>query len=173
MEFMDRRGRMRPLQFWLLVNNIKDPLEDADSEPLPQHSSWTRNDIDDLSAIQEGYFSNTALDVDNQLRRDLATFLENPGKASIEQYQKARKAILFAQQSVYSTMEREDWPLFRKTIMAQVYCCSRFRADHPSKTSSAAEICSHEYGTISFDGDTSFSDRRNNHTSKRVCYRSP
>jgi len=31
MEFMDRRGRVRLVQFWLLVNNIKDPLEDADS----------------------------------------------------------------------------------------------------------------------------------------------
>src|ERR1700733_7982106 len=78
MEFMDRRGRMRPLQFWLLVNNIKDPLEDADSDPLPQHSSWTQNDIDDLSAIQHGYFFDTTLDVEAQLKQDLTAFLANP-----------------------------------------------------------------------------------------------
>jgi len=121
MEFMDRRGRMRPLQFWLLVNNIKDPLEDAESDPLPQHSSWTQNDIDDLSAIQDGYFTDTALDVDEQLKRDLAVFLSNPAEATVEQYQKARKAILVAQQSVYAAMEREDWPLFRKTDLWHKY----------------------------------------------------
>jgi sorting nexin-25 len=112
---------MRPLQFWLLVNNIKDPLEDADSDPLPQHSSWTQNDIDDLSAIQYGYFSDTALDVDAQLKQDLTAFLTNPGEATVEQYQKARKAILAAQQTVYATMEREDWPLFKKTDLWHKY----------------------------------------------------
>jgi sorting nexin-25 len=121
MEFMDRRGRMRPLQFWLLVNNIKDPLEDADSDPLPQHSSWTQNDIDDLSAILNGYFSDSALDVDEQLKQDLASFLANPDVATVEQYQKARKSILVTQQTVYTTMEREDWPLFRKTDLWHKY----------------------------------------------------
>src|SRR5271169_1180100 len=75
MEFMDRRGRMRLVQFWLLVNNIKDPLEDADSDPLPQHSSWTPTDIEDLSAILNGYFSDSIIDLDPLLKRDLATFL--------------------------------------------------------------------------------------------------
>jgi sorting nexin-25 len=121
MEFMDRRGRMRLVQFWLLVNNIKDPLEDADSDPLPQHSSWTQNDIDDLSAILNGYFSDPILDVDAGLRRDVATFLDNASTGTAEQYQRARKAILITQQSVYQTMEREDWPLFRKTDLWHKY----------------------------------------------------
>src|ERR1700733_6324402 len=103
MEFMDRRGRMRLVQFYLLVNNIKDPLEDADSDPLPQHSTWTQNDIDDLSAILDGYFSDSALDVDPPLKSDLAMFLkgtaQKEGTATADQYQKARKAILIAQQS--------------------------------------------------------------------------
>ena len=118
---MDRRGRMRLVQFWLLVNNIKDPLEDADSDPLPQHSTWTQNDIDDLSAILNGYFSDSSLDVDSPLKNDLATFLQDPASATTEQYQRARKAILITQQSVYQTMEREDWPLFRKTDLWHKY----------------------------------------------------
>src|SRR5208282_554437 len=109
MEFMDRRGRMRLVQFWLLVNNIKDPLEDADSDPLPQHSTWTQNDIEDLSAILNGYFSDSSLDVDSPLKNDLTTFLQDPANATMEQYQRARKAILITQQSIYQTMEREDW----------------------------------------------------------------
>jgi sorting nexin-25 len=121
MEFMDRRGRVRLVQFWLLVNNIKDPLEDADSDPLPQHSSWTDNDVDDLSAILNGYFSDPILDVDPPLREDLTTFVSDPSKATVEQYQQARKAILITQQSVYQTMEREDWPLFCKTDLWHKY----------------------------------------------------
>ena len=115
MEFMDRRGRMRLVQFWLLVNNIKDPLEDADSDPLPQHFTWTQNDIDDLSAILHGYFLDPALEVDPPLAHDLKKFLNDPSNATTEQYQRARNAILLTQQSAYQTMEREDWPLFRKT----------------------------------------------------------
>jgi sorting nexin-25 len=121
MEFMDRRGRMRLVQFWLLVNNIKDPLEDADSEPLPQHSSWTQNDVEDLSAILSGYFSDSTIDVDPPLKDDLTTFLNDPSTATTDQYQRARKAILITQQSVYQTMEREDWPLFRNTDLWHKY----------------------------------------------------
>jgi len=112
---------MRLIQFWLLVNNIKDPLEDADSDPLPQHSTWTQNDIDDLSAILNGYFSESSIDVDEDLKRDLSSFLEDPSKATTEEYQQARKAILVTQQSVYQTMEREDWPSFRKTDLWHKY----------------------------------------------------
>src|SRR5208282_904912 len=121
MEFMDRRGRMRLVQFWLLVNNIKDPLEDADSDPLPQHSSWTQNNIEDLFAILNGYFSDSTIDVDPPLKNDLATFVNDPSKATTEQYQRARKAILITQQSVYQGMEREDFPLFRKTDLWHKY----------------------------------------------------
>ena len=121
MEFMDRRGRMRLIQFWLLVNNIKDPLEDADSDPLPQNSTWTQNDIDDLSAILNGYFSDSSIDVDENLKRDLSSFLEDPSKATAEDYQRARGAILVTQQSVYQTMEREDWPSFIKTDLWHKY----------------------------------------------------
>jgi sorting nexin-25 len=121
MEFMDRRGRMKLVQFWLLVNNIKDPLEDADSDSLPQQSSWGQNDIEDLSVILDGYFSDPALDVDPPLKADLAIFLKDPATATVDQYRRARKAILITQQSVYQTMEREDWPLFRKTDLWHKY----------------------------------------------------
>lgn len=118
---MDRRGRMRLVQFWLLVNNIKDPLEDADSDPLPQHSSWTENDVDDLSAILNGYYSDPTLDVDTLLKQDLIDFLNDPSAATVEQYQQARKAILITQQSVYQAMERQDWPIFQKTDLWHKY----------------------------------------------------
>ena len=134
MEFMDRRGRMRLVQFWLLVNNIKDPLEDADNDPLPQHSTWTQNDIDDLSAILHGYFSDPALDVGQNLKHELAKFLEDPSKATLEQYQAARKAILITQQSVYQTMEREDWPLFRRTDLWHKYLSADSAPSTPAKS---------------------------------------
>jgi len=130
---MDRRGRMRLVQFWLLVNNIKDPLEDADSDPLPQHSTWTQNDIDDLSAILHSYFSDSTLDVDSSLKADLANFLGDPSKATPDQYQRARKAILITQQTVYQTMEREDWPLFRKTDLWHKYLAADSAPLTPAK----------------------------------------
>jgi len=155
MEFMDRRTRMRLVQFWLLVNNIKDPLEDADSEPLPQHSGWDQNDIDDLSAILEGYFNDSILDVDPLLRTDLATFLNDPSTATMEQYQCARKAILITQQSVYQAMEREDWPVFRKTDLWHKYLAAAdsapttpARPPPPPKLQVTAMTRSHSTGTL-------------------------
>jgi sorting nexin-25 len=121
MEFMDRHGRMKLVQFWLLVNNIKDPLEDAESEPLPQHSTWSDNDVDDLSVILNNYFSDPMLEVDPSLKDDLASFIQAAPKATADQYQKARKAILIAQQAIYQTMEREHFPLFRKTDLWHKY----------------------------------------------------
>src|SRR5579859_6060992 len=154
MEFMDRRGRMRLVQFWLLVNNIKDPLEDADSDPLPQHSTWTQNDIDDLSAILHSYFSDSTLDVDHQLKADLSLFLEDPAKSTPEQYQRARKAILITQQTVYQTMEREDWPLFRQTDLWHKYLAADSAPSTPAKaplatkTAAVSMTRSHSTGTI-------------------------
>jgi sorting nexin-25 len=155
MEFMDRRGRMRLVQFWLLVNNIKDPLEDADSDPLPQHSTWTQNDIDDLSAILGGYFSDSSLEVDPELKQDLAAFLSDTSTATPEQYQKARKAILVTQQSVYQNMEREDWPLFRKTDLWHKYLAATdiapltpARPTPPPKPTATAMTRSHSTGTL-------------------------
>lgn len=145
---------MRLVQFWLLVNNIKDPLEDADSDPLPQHSAWTQNDIDDLSAILHGYFSDSTLDVDPPLKADLATFLNDPSKATPDQYQRARKAILITQQTVYQTMEREDWPLFKKTDLWHKYVASDSAPSTPAKAPpqlKAAAVSmtrSHSTGTI-------------------------
>lgn len=124
---------MRLVQFWLLVNNIKDPLEDADSDPLPQHSTWTQNDIDDLSAILHGYFSDPTIDVDLQLKDELANFLNDPSKATPEQYQAARKAILITQQSVYQSMEREDWLLFRRTDFWHKYLSADSAPPTPAK----------------------------------------
>jgi sorting nexin-25 len=157
MEFMDRRGRMRLIQFWLLVNNIKDPLEDADSDSLPQHSTWTENDIDDLSAILNGYFSDSSIDVDEDLKNDLASFLQDPSKATAGKYQRARKAILITQQSVYQNMEREDWPLFRKTDLWHKYlAASESAPTTPAKLAPPAPVVpkatemtrSHSTGTI-------------------------
>lgn len=155
MEFMDRKGRMRLIQFWLLVNNIKDPLEDADSDPLPQHSTWTENDIDDLSAILNGYFSDSSIEVDDDMKNDLASFLQAPSKATASEYQRARKAILITQQSVYQNMEREDWPLFRKTDLWHKYlAASESAPTTPAKPPApivpkATEMTrSHSTGTI-------------------------
>jgi sorting nexin-25 len=155
MEFMDRRGRMRLVQFWLLVNNIKDPLEDADTDPLPQHSSWTQNDIDDLSAILNGYFSDSILNVDPPLKHDLTTFINDPSTATTEQYQRARKAILISRQSIYQTMEREDWPLFRETDLWHKYLAAAdsapstpAKAPAPPKPTATIMTRSQSTGTI-------------------------
>jgi sorting nexin-25 len=121
---------------------------------IPFHN--IQNDIDDLSAILNGYFSDSSIDIDEDLKRDLASFLHDPSKATIEEYQQARKAILITQQSVYQTMEREDWPSFRKTDLWHKYLAASESAPTtpakplplPPQPVATAMTRSHSTGTI-------------------------
>lgn len=128
MEFMDRRKRSMLVQFWLIVDSFKDPLEDIESEsedetnddmiasslPPPSLAS-VRTLKEDLRLFSETYYSSNVIKVKPKYIAAARYFLDNVQEdgATARQVQKARHSVLKAQRQVYTEMIEDDWPSFK------------------------------------------------------------
>lgn len=124
MEFMDRRGRSLPVQFWLTVESFKNPLESVDSgssdedyEPLANRSSTTTLK-EDLSMINDLYFaaSSTPLTLSaiSQKHVDAIRQYVSLDSASPIEERKARRSVMLAQRQVEQNMDH-DFEEFRNS----------------------------------------------------------
>ncbi|KAK7206109.1 PXA domain-containing protein [Myxozyma melibiosi] len=130
MEYMDRQHRTGLLQFYLVVDGFKNPLEeddddDDDAQDLAVSSSETfsESDREDISQIRDSYFSDQLLQIDQKYKDDIERFLSNPS-ATAADYQKARRAIMRAQKHVYDILEEEDLPNFKRSDIFLKYLTS-------------------------------------------------
>ncbi|KAI0152608.1 PXA domain-containing protein [Xylariaceae sp. FL1272] len=118
MEYMDRQNRMPLVQFWLVVDGFRNPLEDdtADDDQLPVHlSPWTESDRVDLAQIDQAYLSRPELRVTNNARKPIREFLDAGKAASPAQYYKARRAVLKIQSRVLEDMQNRHLQAFKKS----------------------------------------------------------
>jgi sorting nexin-25 len=144
MEFMDRQNRMTSVQFWLVVDGFRNPLEDdidEDEESLTNPPSWTESDRMDLAQINEAYLSKKELKIPDISRDVVSAFLKAGKSASPLQYQKARGAILRGQTAVLEDMQSHYFPKFKTSDLFYKYLAtdeagSRVAAREPSPTRS-------------------------------------
>ncbi|KZF26385.1 hypothetical protein L228DRAFT_216608 [Xylona heveae TC161] len=127
MEYMDRQRLMSLVQFWVVVDGLRNPLEDdllesSDTSNNPQ--SWSDTDRSDLALINEGYLSRPELKVPDYTREVVRKFLAAGRRATLSQYQDARGAVLRAQTAVLEDMERRHFPNFRKSDLYYKYLTS-------------------------------------------------
>lgn len=124
MEFQDRRQRSLRLQFWLLVEGLKDPLEDGEDDDssaaaLPPPSGATiATTREDVKMIWEAYFSHSnTLNSNQKYLRIIKTFVERPGTdlVSARELRQVRRAVFATQHDVFVEMEEEDFPEFVKS----------------------------------------------------------
>ncbi|KAK6854355.1 intermediate filament protein mdm1 protein [Apiospora arundinis] len=118
MEYMDRQRKMPLVQFWLVVDGFRNPLEDdgPEDEQLPsQLSPWTDSDRTDLAQIDQAYLSKPELRVPDSSRKAIRTFLQAGKKATPEQYHQARRAVLRAQSVVLEEMRSKHLQNFKKS----------------------------------------------------------
>jgi len=117
MEFMDRRQRSLPVQFWLTVESFKNPLETVDSdssgdeEEIVQDPSTLANVKEDIAMIRSLYFASpnthTALASIPKKHIDLiCAFVLNP-MPSTELQRRVRRSVLLAQKQVEHDMEQD------------------------------------------------------------------
>ncbi|KAH6618048.1 PXA domain-containing protein [Chaetomium sp. MPI-SDFR-AT-0129] len=107
MEYMDRQRLMPMVQFWLVVDGFRNPLEDdgPGGEQLPlQLPPWTESDRLDLAQIDAAYLSRPELKVPDSSKRTIQEFLKSGKRATPEQYYRARREILRAQSAVLEEM---------------------------------------------------------------------
>lgn len=118
MEFMDQADLMRLVQFWIVVDGFRNPLEiDTDDPPASVGSlpAWTDSDRADLAQINDGYLSKPELKILPEARQAVAEFLKAGRSATPQQYHNARRALLQAQTDVYDQLQEPYFRRFRKS----------------------------------------------------------
>lgn len=118
MEYMDRQRLMSLVQFWLVVDGFRNPLEDdgPEEEPLPSNlSMWTDSDRLDLQQIHQAYLSKPELKVPDSSKEVVREFFQAGKDATPAQYYKARRSILKAQSAVLEEMQSRYYQSFKKS----------------------------------------------------------
>lgn len=127
MEYMDRQQLMNMIQFWLVVDGFRNPLEDDqfDNSGLADSpQQWTEADRLDIAQISDAYLFRPELKVPPGIREDVRDFLKPGRKATINQYLKARAAILKTQTVVQEELQEKHLPGFRKSDLFYKYLTS-------------------------------------------------
>ena len=127
MEFMDRHQLMTLVQFWIVVDGFRIPLEsDLQSEdPFSgTQSRWTESDRMDIAQINNAYLSRTELGIPEESKDAVRQFLQAGSNASMAQYLQARTVILRAQSAVFEDMEEVHFPKFKKSDLYYKYLTS-------------------------------------------------
>ncbi|KAK4134815.1 hypothetical protein BT67DRAFT_455558 [Trichocladium antarcticum] len=118
MEYMDRLRLMPLVQFWLVVDGFRNPLEDdgPEGEQLPlQLPPWTESDRLDLAQIDAAYLRKPELKVPDSSKRIIQDFLKAGKRATSEQYYRARREILRAQSAVLEEVRARHLQGFKKS----------------------------------------------------------
>ncbi|KAK4190749.1 sorting nexin-12 [Podospora australis] len=137
MEYMDRQRLMPMVQFWLVVDGFRNPLEDdgLEGEQLPlQLPPWTESDRLDLAQIDAAYLSRPELKVPDSSKRIIQDFLKAGKRATPEQYYRARREILRAQSAILEEMRVKH---FQKFKQSQIFY-KALAAEEASKRTSLA-----------------------------------
>ncbi|KAF9479444.1 PhoX domain-containing protein [Pholiota conissans] len=117
MEFMDRRHRSLPVQFWLTVESFKNPLESVDSdssgdeEEIIQDPSTSVTVKEDISMINDLYFldgkTQVSLAAISKKHVDAIREFAYDRNPSVEAQRKVRRSVLRAQKQVERDMEQD------------------------------------------------------------------
>ncbi|KAF1833599.1 hypothetical protein BDW02DRAFT_377060 [Decorospora gaudefroyi] len=121
MEFMDQAELMRLVQFWIVVDGFRNPLE-VETDEMTDHTgslpAWTESDRADLAQINDGYLSKPELKILPEARKTVGDFLKAGRKATPQQYHDARRSLLQAQTAAYDHLQE---PYFRRFKKSNLY----------------------------------------------------
>ncbi|KAM0794624.1 PXA domain-containing protein [Usnea florida] len=118
MEYMDRHRLMTLVQFWIVVDGVRNPLEDdvpGDDPFSGTQVQWTDSDRTDIAQINEAYLSKPELNIPESTRDAVRAFLKAGAGATMPEYLRARSAVLRAQAGVLEDMTEVHFPNFKKS----------------------------------------------------------
>lgn len=126
MEYMDRLHRMSLVQFWVVVDGLRNPLEDdfGDENNSSSPENWTDTDRMDIAQISEKYLLKAELNIAQESKDAIKAFLAAGRKAAPQQYQAARTATLTAQSAVLEELETKHLSNFRKSDLYYKFLAS-------------------------------------------------
>ena len=127
MEYMDRQRLMSLVQFWVVVDGFRNPLEDDFLEVDKSSSAppqWSDSDRLDIAQIAETYFPKPELKTSDDSREAVRQFLIGGRNATPEQYLRARSAVLRAQSAALEELQEKYFPNFKKSDLYYKYLTS-------------------------------------------------
>ncbi|KAK2732645.1 Intermediate filament protein [Onygenales sp. PD_40] len=125
MEYMDRMNLMPLVQFWIVVDGFRNPLEDDFGDETPSSAvTWTTADRNDVALIYEQHLTKRELRVPKDSLISVKQFIDAGRKATPEQYRKARTVILTTQSTVLIEMQNKYYPGFKKSDLYYKYLAS-------------------------------------------------
>ncbi|MCJ1287121.1 Intermediate filament protein [Xylographa opegraphella] len=125
MEYMDRQRLMTLVQFWVVVDGFRNPLEDDMLEGVTTtDTQWTESDRQDIAQIAEAYLSKPELKVPEISREAVRSFLKAGQNATLNHYAQARSVILRIQSMVLEEMQEIHFRNFQKSDLYYKYLTS-------------------------------------------------
>ncbi|ODA82246.1 hypothetical protein RJ55_00753 [Drechmeria coniospora] len=148
MEYMDRQHLMPLVQFWLVVEGFRNPLEDdgSDDQPASSMSMWTESDRADLQQIDQTYLSKPELKVSAASKQKVRHFIDAGTSATPSEYHDARRVILRVQSAVLEEMQSRYFQPFKRSDL--YYKCLA------SQESSNADLVPSAGSTLSSSAET-------------------
>ncbi|KAM3418919.1 hypothetical protein BST61_g4877 [Cercospora zeina] len=113
MEYMDRQNLMRLVQFYLVVDGFRNPLEGDNDEPPA--SLATDPDRMDIAQMYAEYLSKPELRVTQDSLHIVKQCLKAGSNASASDYLAARREVLRMQTRVYNIMKEQHYEAFKRT----------------------------------------------------------
>jgi sorting nexin-25 len=113
MEYMDRLKLMRLVQFYIVVDGFRGPLEGDHDELGPGMASDPERM--DIVQMYEGYLSKPELQTPESALQTVKSFLKAGVDASAQDYIDARQAVLQTQTQVYNTMSKVNYENFKRS----------------------------------------------------------
>ncbi|KAI9751805.1 MAG: hypothetical protein M4579_005891 [Chaenotheca gracillima] len=139
MEYMDRQRLMDLVQFWVIVDGLRNPLEDdvpEDDAPPTSLPAWSESDRADIALIEEAYLSKPELKVSEASRRAVKSFLKAGDEATPIQYYRARQAVLRVQTTALEEMQTRHFPRFKNSDLFYKYLTSNEAAHNRAPNTS-------------------------------------
>ncbi|KAL8782494.1 MAG: hypothetical protein Q9213_005333 [Squamulea squamosa] len=124
MEYLDRHHLMSLVQFWVVVDGFRKPLEDdciAIDNIAGTYGQWTEADRMDVMQIYETYLTKPELKVPAESHGAIQMFLKAGKAASMSQYLRARRAILNTQSTILEELQDTHYPGFKRSDLYYKY----------------------------------------------------
>lgn len=113
MEYMDRVNSMKLVQFYIVVDSFRNPLEGDNDEPPPGVAD--EPDRMDIAKMYEGYLSRPELRSSEASLQTMRKYLKAGSRAPGQDYIAARRAVLRTQSEVYSFMKDMHFENFKRS----------------------------------------------------------
>lgn len=113
MEYMDRVKLMRMVQFYIVVDGFRGPLE-GDYDDIG-HGIASDPERMDIAQMYEGYLSKPELPISEEALKTVKSFFKAGVDASARDYIEARQTVLQTQTKVYNVMKEVHYENFKRS----------------------------------------------------------